>query len=105
MSKKTEALIGRLKDVLESEADKEAAIERARSEAIGRTETRWLSALDEPTRAAIFAGREAVATARDRKLIAGHPMRPGATDTQSGIKLGVASPTLPSKDGTLPDAK
>ena len=82
MSKKTDALLGRLKNALETEADKDAARERARIQAIVRTLLRWLSKLDEPVRAAIFAGLEEAATTRDRNLIAEHALRPASTDTQ-----------------------
>ncbi len=105
MSKKTEALIGRLKDALESEADKEAARERARVKAILRAPLRWLATLDESTRAAIFAGLEEVATTRDRTLIAEHSLRPASTDTQSTMTLRAIRATPPFDDGATPKAE
>ncbi|SFH52892.1 hypothetical protein SAMN04488020_12025 [Palleronia marisminoris] len=79
MSKKTDALMDRLKIVLESEADKDAAIERASMEAMMRTQARQLRTLDKKALAELFAEFEQAATARDRKLIAAHPLRPDAT--------------------------
>ena len=88
MSKKTEALLDRLKDALEVEADKDAKIERARLEAMARTLNGWLDGLDDPARAAIFAGLETNATARDRKLIAGHRLRPKEADALLAAQAG-----------------
>ena len=103
MSKKTEALLDRLKDALEVEADKDAKIERARLEAMARTLNGWLDGLDDPARAAIFAGLETNATARDRKLIAGHKLRPEETDgllaAQAGAPAGQQVKPAPSKEG------
>lgn len=105
MSKRSEALIDSLKTALEAEAEKEAAIERARFEAMGRTDSTWLGTLDESTRAATFADREAVATVRDRKLIAGHPLRPASTDTQTGMTLRAVRATSSSEVEPSPKAE
>ncbi len=103
MSKKTEALLSRLKDNLEAEADKDARIERARLEAMARTLNGWLDGLDDPARAAIFAGLETNATARDRKLIAGHKLRPKEADallaTQAGAPAEQHVKPAPTKEG------
>ena len=105
MSKKTDALLGRLKTVLETEADKDAARERARVQAIVRTLIRWIGKLDESTRAAIFAGIEEVATTRDRSLIAEHALRPASTDTQSAMTLRAVRATPRSEVGASPKAE
>ncbi len=71
MSRKAEALLDHLKGALEVEADKDAKVERARLEAMALAINGWLNGLDDPGRAAIFAGLETNArAARDRKLIA-----------------------------------
>ena len=103
MSKKTEALLDRLKDALEVEADKDAKIERARLEAMARTLNGWLDRLDTAERAQIFAGLETNATARDRKLIAGHKLRPEETDgllaTQAEAPAGQQVKPAATKEG------
>ncbi len=91
--KKNGVLLGRLKDALESEADKGAAVERASMEAMMRTQARELRTLGEDARAELFAEYEAEAGARDRKLIAAHPLRPAKTDT---ILAGASTPSKPS---------
>jgi hypothetical protein len=67
-----EALAGKLARDAEAKA-------AARRKAIGDTIELWFEGRTEEQRAAFFAEIEAAASARNRKIIATHPMRPEMT--------------------------
>ncbi len=68
--------------LVEKDARKAFVTETERTRAIAATFGRWLENLPETTRADIFAGLEAAASAPDARKIATHPLRPGSTDAR-----------------------
>jgi hypothetical protein len=71
-----EKAMGKVQELAGKRALQHDAEVQARRRAIAASIDAWLDGLDEPARRRFFAAIESHASARNRKVIQGHPLRP-----------------------------